>query len=77
MVDPEALVLGSLALGDHERRLSKIETSLALMDLRLKSQDPLIASAIELERQRQQDNIELIASENFVMTLISKCSISL
>src|SRR5258706_1528226 len=51
--------------GRHERRLNKIETSLALMDLRLKSTDPLIASAIELERQRQQENIELIASENF------------
>ena len=51
--------------GRDERRFTKIETSLALMDLRLKSQDPLIASAIELERQRQQENIELIASENF------------
>ena len=28
--------------------------------------DPEIASAIFLERQRQQENIELIASENFV-----------
>jgi len=51
--------------GRHERRVGKIEISLALMDLRLKSLDPAVASAIELERQRQQENIELIASENF------------
>jgi len=51
--------------GRHERRLNKIETPIALMDLRLKSQDPAIANAIELERLRQQENIELIASENF------------
>jgi len=51
--------------GRHERRLHKIETSHGLMDLRLKSQDPEIANALELERQRQQENIELIASENF------------
>jgi len=35
------------------------------MDLRLKTIDPEIAQAIEHERQRQQQNIELIASENF------------
>jgi glycine hydroxymethyltransferase len=32
----------------------------------LKTVDPEIAQAISLERQRQQENIELIASENFV-----------
>jgi glycine hydroxymethyltransferase len=51
--------------GRYERRLHKIENSLSLMDLRLKSIDPEIANALELERQRQQENIELIASENF------------
>ena len=34
-------------------------------DLRLQAVDPEIAAAIEHERQRQQENIELIASENF------------
>ena len=34
--------------------------------LRLKTVDPEVANAIFLERQRQQENIELIASENFV-----------
>ncbi|MFD1735187.1 serine hydroxymethyltransferase [Bacillus salitolerans] len=32
----------------------------------LKGQDPLVFEAIEAERKRQQDKIELIASENFV-----------
>src|SRR5512144_2735332 len=34
--------------------------------MRLRSVDPEIADAAEHERQRQQENIELIASENFV-----------
>ncbi len=51
--------------GRHQRRVRKIETTLALMDLKLKSEDPEIAEAINRERQRQQENIELIASENF------------
>ena len=34
-------------------------------DLRLQAVDPEIALAIERERHRQQENIELIASENF------------
>ena len=32
----------------------------------LKQQDTQVAAAIELELKRQQENIELIASENFV-----------
>src|SRR5437879_9249600 len=35
------------------------------MDLRLRTIEHAVASAIELDRQRQQRNIELIASENF------------
>ena len=34
--------------------------------LRLRNVDPAVAEAIEREKQRQQENIELIASENFV-----------
>src|SRR5438045_3088491 len=51
--------------GRHERRVNKIEPNEANMDLRLKTIDPEIAEVIEHERQRQQQNIELIASENF------------
>jgi RpiB/LacA/LacB family sugar-phosphate isomerase len=51
--------------GRHERRVGKLETSSTTFDLRLKNVDSAIASAIDEERQRQQNNIELIASENF------------
>jgi RpiB/LacA/LacB family sugar-phosphate isomerase len=51
--------------GRHERRVGKIETRVARLDLRLKVVDPEIAEVIEHERLRQQENIELIASENF------------
>jgi len=51
--------------GRHERRVNKLESGGALMDLRLKMVDPEIAHVIDAERQRQQNNIELIASENF------------
>jgi glycine hydroxymethyltransferase len=51
--------------GRHERRLEKIETKEAPRALKLRQVDPEIADAIFLEKQRQQENIELIASENF------------
>ncbi len=51
--------------GRHERRVGKLEARAARPDLSLKRVDPEIAQVIELERQRQQENIELIASENF------------
>jgi glycine hydroxymethyltransferase len=51
--------------GRHERRVNKMETRIRPHDLRLQAVDPEIAAAIEHERQRQQENIELIASENF------------
>ena len=50
--------------GRHERRVRKIEPSVD-NDLRLASVDPEIADVIAHERTRQQENIELIASENF------------
>src|SRR5579871_2872337 len=52
--------------GRHERRVSKMETQFTRRDLKLKAIDPDIANAIEHERIRQFENIELIASENFV-----------
>lgn len=51
--------------GRHERRVNKMEIRIYPTDLRLQTVDPEIAAVIEHERQRQQDNIELIASENF------------
>jgi RpiB/LacA/LacB family sugar-phosphate isomerase len=52
--------------GRHERRVKKMEPHSTPTNLKLKFVDPEIADAIFLERQRQQENIELIASENFV-----------
>jgi RpiB/LacA/LacB family sugar-phosphate isomerase len=52
--------------GRHERRISKMEPPPTPLSLRMQTVDPEIANAIFLERQRQQENIELIASENFV-----------
>ena len=51
--------------GRHERRVGKMETRIIPTDFRLRTVDPEIAEAIERERQRLQENIELIASENF------------
>ena len=51
--------------GRHERRVGKLERGPVLMDVKLSVVDPEVERAIELERQRQQENIELIASENF------------
>jgi RpiB/LacA/LacB family sugar-phosphate isomerase len=51
--------------GRHERRVNKMESMFVSPERRLRSVDPEIAQAIEHERQRQHDNIELIASENF------------
>jgi RpiB/LacA/LacB family sugar-phosphate isomerase len=51
--------------GRHERRITKMETRIIPTDYRISAVDPEIAQAIEHERQRQQENIELIASENF------------
>ncbi|MGD0263248.1 MAG: ribose 5-phosphate isomerase B [Verrucomicrobiota bacterium] len=51
--------------GRHESRVKKMEIRIIPTDLRLRAVDPEIAAAIEQERQRQQENIELIASENF------------
>ena len=51
--------------GRHERRVLKMDAKFAPANLRLQNVDPEIATAIDHERQRQQENIELIASENF------------
>jgi RpiB/LacA/LacB family sugar-phosphate isomerase len=51
--------------GRHERRVHKMEERMIKPELKLKNVDPAIAEAVEHERLRQQENIELIASENF------------
>jgi RpiB/LacA/LacB family sugar-phosphate isomerase len=62
----DAFIAGKFEGGRHERRVLKMDAKFAAANLRLRNVDPDIASAIDHERQRQQENIELIASENFV-----------
>jgi glycine hydroxymethyltransferase len=61
----DAFIAGKFEGGRHERRVLKMDTKFAAAALRLRNVDPVVAEAIEHERQRQQENIELIASENF------------
>jgi len=56
--------------GRHERRVNKMEPHKTPNELRLKHVDSEIAEIIEHERIRQQENIELIASENFTSPAI-------
>jgi glycine hydroxymethyltransferase len=51
--------------GRHERRIIKMENIASTNDFNLKAVDREIAAAITQEKLRQQENIELIASENF------------
>ena len=66
----EAFIAAKFEGGRHERRVLKMDARFAAANLRLRNVDPEIAGAIEHERQRQQENIELIASENFVSPAI-------
>jgi len=66
----EAFLHAKFEGGRHERRVLKMDTQFAPASLRLLQVDPEIAAAIDQERQRQQENIELIASENFVSPAI-------
>jgi RpiB/LacA/LacB family sugar-phosphate isomerase len=61
----EAFIHAKFEGGRHERRVLKMDAKFAPANLRLQNVDPEIAATIELERKRQQENIELIASENF------------
>ena len=51
--------------GRHARRVGKMERLEAAGALRLELVDREISDVVRFERQRQQENIELIASENF------------
>src|ERR1019366_6966485 len=62
----DAFIAAKFEGGRHERRVEKMDAKFAPGQLRLRNVDPAVAEAIEHERQRQQENIELIASENFV-----------
>jgi RpiB/LacA/LacB family sugar-phosphate isomerase len=62
----DAFISAKFEGGRHERRVDKLDFRLAPLQLRLRNVDPQIAEAIEREKLRQQENIELIASENFV-----------
>jgi RpiB/LacA/LacB family sugar-phosphate isomerase len=66
----EAFINAKFEGGRHERRVNKLDVRLAPAQLRLRNVDPSVAAAIEHEKQRQQENIELIASENFVSPAI-------
>jgi RpiB/LacA/LacB family sugar-phosphate isomerase len=61
----DAFLNASFEGGRHERRVNKMEIRIIPTDLRLQAVDPEVAAVIERERLRQQENIELIASENF------------
>jgi RpiB/LacA/LacB family sugar-phosphate isomerase len=62
----DAFLAAKFEGGRHERRVEKMDVRLASPALRLRNVDSAVAGAIEHERLRQQENIELIASENFV-----------
>ncbi len=49
----------------HKQRTTVMEKRIIPTDYRLRTVDPEVAAAIEQEVRRQQENIELIASENF------------
>lgn len=51
--------------GRHERRVNKMEPRMIPPELRLQKVDSAVAEVVANERLRQQENIELIASENF------------
>ena len=62
----DAFLAAKFEGGRHERRVEKMDVRLVPPSLRLRNVDSAVAGAIEHERLRQQENIELIASENFV-----------
>ena len=66
----DAFIRAKFEGGRHERRVLKMDAKFAPANLRLKNVDSEVAAVIEQERQRQQENIELIASENFTSPAI-------
>jgi RpiB/LacA/LacB family sugar-phosphate isomerase len=60
----EAFLGASFEGGRHERRVAKLTCGTSPR-ASIREADPQVAAAIEAEKRRQQENIELIASENF------------
>ncbi|GDY20913.1 hypothetical protein LBMAG56_22590 [Verrucomicrobiota bacterium] len=56
--------------GRHERRVGKLERGSGTPLARVRAVDADVAEVISLERQRQEENIELIASENFTSAAV-------
>ena len=61
----DAFINAKFEGGRHDRRVRKIDVKFANAALRLRNVDAPITAVIDHERTRQQENIELIASENF------------
>lgn len=68
----EAFLDADFEGGRHARRLGKTVELKGQQDLPLEAVDPEIAKAIDQEIRRQQENIELIASENFTSPAVMK-----
>jgi RpiB/LacA/LacB family sugar-phosphate isomerase len=66
----DAFLAAQFEGGRHERRVAKMERGCGAARSRVGRVDPAVADAIELERRRQEENIELIASENFTSTAV-------
>jgi glycine hydroxymethyltransferase len=65
----DAFLEAGFERGRHERRVNKLEAGHGLAS-QLESADPEVAEVLRLELRRQQENIELIASENFTSTAV-------
>jgi len=61
----DAFLTTPFAEGRHARRVAKMNSSHEVMADIVRTSDPAIADVILGEEKRQQNNIELIASENF------------
>ena len=66
----DAFVKDDFEGGRHERRVDKLEGS-----GRVEVVDPDVDEVLRLEKTRQQENIELIASENFTPAVIVQGSV--
>jgi RpiB/LacA/LacB family sugar-phosphate isomerase len=62
----DAFITAKFEGGRHERRVLKMDAKFPSANFRLRNVDAAVAGAIDREKLRQQENIELIASENFV-----------
>jgi RpiB/LacA/LacB family sugar-phosphate isomerase len=70
----EAFLTTEFEGGRHQRRVGKMESAAGCAAMNpLKEVDPQVHAAIQDERGRQQDNIELIASENFTSPAVLEC----